>query len=234
MCLTPRSPRCRSVRRMTDSTKKTWLMPVPANALASHSAPFICPASAIPSPPAQPLPLATRVAADRRVPSMRAVRKGRCLCSSALSRAASRLRLRLAGGDGCLAVEQDLGAFDDRHVDHLAVDGDGADAFGERLVIGLDHPAGVIGLGRAGPEFLVEDLDLARVYDAGAHEAEPARAPDGFAEAVKIAEIGPGPDKAERHNAGAARREDAHLLRHEQPLGLGQHPGREREILRPE
>src|ERR1041384_7446505 len=48
MCFTPRSPKCSSVRRITDSTKKTWLMPVPAKALASHSAPFICPDSAIP------------------------------------------------------------------------------------------------------------------------------------------------------------------------------------------
>jgi hypothetical protein len=29
------------VRRSVDSTKKTWLIPVPAKARANHSAPFI-------------------------------------------------------------------------------------------------------------------------------------------------------------------------------------------------
>src|ERR1700704_4541537 len=49
--LTPRSLNCSKVRRITDSTKKTWLMPVWANARASHSAPFIAAVSAIAFPP---------------------------------------------------------------------------------------------------------------------------------------------------------------------------------------
>src|SRR3984893_18855649 len=39
--MTPRSFSCSKVRRNTDSTKKTCVVPAPANARASHSAPFI-------------------------------------------------------------------------------------------------------------------------------------------------------------------------------------------------
>ena len=47
-----------------------------------------------------------------------------------------RLHPSLAGGDRLLALDEEPGALDDRHVDHLAVDGDGADALGEGLVVG--------------------------------------------------------------------------------------------------
>src|SRR5271155_4567200 len=66
-----------------------------------------------------------------------------------------------AGGDCGFAFEEEAGALDDRHVDHLAVDGDGADAFGECLVVGGDDAAGVIDFLRAGTELLVQDRDLA-------------------------------------------------------------------------
>jgi hypothetical protein len=63
------------------------------------------------------------------------------------------------------ARDEEPGAFDDRYVDHLAVDGDGTDAGGERRVIGGEHPTGVRDLVRARPEFLVQDRDLARMDD---------------------------------------------------------------------
>src|ERR1700756_2127785 len=43
MGFTPKSASWSKVRRSTDSTKNTCVMPVPANARASHSAPFIAP-----------------------------------------------------------------------------------------------------------------------------------------------------------------------------------------------
>src|SRR3954471_23051784 len=159
MGFTPRSPRCSSVRRITDSTKKTWLMPVPANALASHSAPFIIPWSLM---------------LFLFLPTLKSTR--------------SRQLLRLAGRDRILAFEQQLGALDDRHVNHLAIDGDRADSLGERLVIGTDNTARVIDLSRARTEFFVQDRDLAWVDHAGAHEAEPARAADRLAKTVEVAE----------------------------------------------
>ena len=65
-------------------------------------------------------------------------RSGRC--DSGL--AASALR----GRRSRLALDQEPGALDDRHVDHLAVDGDRADPLGERLVVGGDDAAAVIDL----------------------------------------------------------------------------------------
>src|SRR5207249_12167584 len=50
-------------------------------------------------------------------------------------------------------------------VDHLAVDGDGADPLGEGIVVGGDDPRCVLDLGGARAELLVQDLDLARVDD---------------------------------------------------------------------
>jgi len=58
--------------------------------------------------------------------------------------------LFFARRDRRLAFEQELGALDDRHVDHLAVDRDSADAFGERLVVGSDDTACMVDLGGAG------------------------------------------------------------------------------------
>src|SRR5262249_4177371 len=49
--LTPRSLKCNRVRRNVDSTKKTWLIPVPAKARANHAAPFITAVSLILFPP---------------------------------------------------------------------------------------------------------------------------------------------------------------------------------------
>jgi hypothetical protein len=43
----------------------------------------------------------------------------------------------LRGRGSRLSVEQEAVALDDRHFDHLAVDGDGADPLGEGLVMGL-------------------------------------------------------------------------------------------------
>src|SRR5215510_1545108 len=48
---TPRSLKCNRVRRSVDSTKKTWLIPVPARARANHSAPFIAALSLMLCPP---------------------------------------------------------------------------------------------------------------------------------------------------------------------------------------
>src|SRR4029453_11995231 len=47
----PRSLKCNRVRRSVDSTKKTWLIPVPAKARANHSAPFIAAVSLMLCPP---------------------------------------------------------------------------------------------------------------------------------------------------------------------------------------
>ena len=55
-----------------------------------------------------------------------------------------------AGGDCGFAFEQEAGALDDRHVDHLAVDGNRADTVGERLVVGGDDAAGVVDFLSAG------------------------------------------------------------------------------------
>src|SRR5579859_698438 len=96
-----------------------------------------------------------------------------------------RLLLRLALGDRLVAREERLGALDNRHVDHPSVDGDGADAFGESLVVGGDDAGGVLDLRRARAEFLVEDLDLRGMDDAGAHEAEAARAAHRLAEGAQ-------------------------------------------------
>jgi hypothetical protein len=45
-------------------------------------------------------------------------------------------------------LDEEPGALDDRHVDHLAADSDSADPFGERLVVGGDDAAGVLDLPR--------------------------------------------------------------------------------------
>src|ERR1700757_1731979 len=82
--------------------------------------------------------------------------------------------LRLATDDRRLALEEQLGALDNRHVDHFAVNRDRADTFGERLVVGSDDAAGVIDLLGAGPELLVEDRHLARVDHRRADKAESA------------------------------------------------------------
>src|SRR5437763_1529520 len=84
--------------------------------------------------------------------------------------------LRLALGDRRVAREEEAGALDDRHVDHLAVDGNGADPACKRLVVGGDDPLGVVDLGLARAKFLVQNLDLARVDDAGADKSDAARA----------------------------------------------------------
>src|SRR6202011_2850914 len=72
---------------------------------------------------------------------------------------------RLPRSDRRFAFEEELGAFDDRHVDHLAVDGDRADPFGERRVIGGDDPGGVGDFGGGGAELLVQNPNLARMND---------------------------------------------------------------------
>src|SRR5262252_4843030 len=90
-----------------------------------------------------------------------------CCLLSRLCGREIRLPFGLASGDGGFALEQEAGAFDDRHIDHLAIDGDGADPFGERLVIGGDNAAGVVELLGAGAELLVEDRHLARMDDRG-------------------------------------------------------------------
>ena len=74
------------------------------------------------------------------------------------------------------SFEHEPRALDDRHVDRLAVDGDGADTLGERLVVGGDDAAGVVDFLRAGAELLVQDRHLARMDDRGADKAEAARA----------------------------------------------------------
>src|SRR5215831_14272852 len=86
--------------------------------------------------------------------------------------------LRLAGGDRRLTLEEQLGALDDRHVDHLAVDCDSADTFSQRLVIGGEDAAGLIDLLGARPKLLVQDWHLARMDHRGADKAESAGAAD--------------------------------------------------------
>ena len=64
MGFTPKSPSWSKVRRSTNSTKKTCVMPVPANARASHSAPFIDP---------RPSPRASIVVRSIRFPPAQSV-----------------------------------------------------------------------------------------------------------------------------------------------------------------
>src|SRR5262249_10939916 len=97
----------------------------------------------------------------------------RCV-SKRSERRGQRLHSRFAGGDGFLAGDQEAGALDDRHIDHLAADADRADTLGERLVVGRDNAATMVDLLRAWAEFLVEDRDLARMDHRCAKEAEPA------------------------------------------------------------
>src|ERR1700730_13648404 len=109
-----------------------------------------------------------------------------------------------AGGDRGFALEEKAGALDDRHVDHLAIDGDGADTLGQRLVVGSREAAGVVDFLRAGTEFLVEDRDLARMDNRGADKANAARAPDRLPEAVEVVKLGDGGEKPQWHDAGGA------------------------------
>src|SRR5947209_8812039 len=133
-----------------------------------------------------------------------------------------RALLRLPCGDRGFAFEQQTGALDDRHVDHLAVDGDGADTLGERLVVSGDDAAGVVDFLGARTKLLVQNGDLARMNDRGADEAEAARAADRLPKPVEVVKLGDRADKAQWHYAGGPGGEDGHLLRHEEPLGLGQ------------
>src|SRR6516165_9808988 len=144
------------------------------------------------------------------------------------------MHLGFAGCDCLLALDEEAGALDDRHVNHLAVDGDGADPLGKRLVISGEHAAGVIDLRGARSELLVQDRHLARMNDRGADKPETTRAPDRRAKAVEVVKLGDRADKAQRHDPRGTGGEDAELLWHEQPLGLGQHACRQREILGPD
>jgi hypothetical protein len=101
-----------------------------------------------------------------------------------------------AGGDCFFAIEQQPGAPDDGHLDHLAVDGDGADPFGERLVIGGNDAASVVDFIAGRAEFLVEDWDLAWMDGRCADRAEAARAADRPSEALEIVKLGDRADKA--------------------------------------
>jgi hypothetical protein len=57
-----------------------------------------------------------------------------------LQRSRQRLHPRLAGGDRFLALDEVPGVLDDGHVDHLAVDGDRADAFDQHLASAARTP----------------------------------------------------------------------------------------------
>jgi hypothetical protein len=72
---------------------------------------------------------------------------------------------RLAGGDRRLAIEEPPGALDDRDVDHFAVDGDGADALRESIVVRRDNAVGMIGLLGARPELLVPSRHISGEAD---------------------------------------------------------------------
>jgi hypothetical protein len=137
----------------------------------------------------------------------------------------------LAGCNRFFALDEEPGALDNRHVDHLAVHSHRADTLGGRFVIGGDDTPGVVGVLGAGAKLLVEDRNLARMDDRGADEAEPARAPDRLPETIEVVKLGDCADEAQRHDAGGAGGKHCHLLRHEQPLGLGQDPGRQCEVL---
>jgi len=97
---------------------------------------------------------------------------------------------------------------------NLAIDRDGADTFGQCLVIGGDDAPSMVDLVGARPELLVQDRHLARVNDRGADEAEAARAANRRAKPVEIVELGDRADKAQRHDAGRAGGDHRHLLRH--------------------
>src|SRR5262249_43984228 len=112
------------------------------------------------------------------------------------------------------AFQKPFGAFDDRHIDHLAVDGDGADALSHCLVIGSHDPASVVGFSPTRAELLIQDLDLAWMDDGGADKAEAARAAHCLAKSLEVAELEDRADKPQRHDTGSARRKDTHLLWH--------------------
>src|SRR3984893_7750670 len=98
--------------------------------------------------------------------------------------------LSFTGGERLFAFDEQPGALDDRHVDHLTVDGDRADTLGQRLVVGGKNAARVINLIRARSELLVEDRHLARMDDRGADEAEPTGAADRLPEAIEVVGFG--------------------------------------------
>src|SRR3984893_10430912 len=104
----------------------------------------------------------------------------------------------LAGGDCGFAFEEQPGAFDDRDVDHLVVDGDRTHTFGQRLVIGGDDAPGAGGFLTAWPAFFVQDRHLARMDDRGADEAETAGPADRMAESVEVMELGDRANNAAR------------------------------------
>src|SRR5581483_1242080 len=64
----------------------------------------------------------------------------------------------LAAGERLVHGQRAAGAVDNRQVDELATEGDGAVAASLALLEGLDHPASVVDLALVRPEGVVHDL----------------------------------------------------------------------------
>lgn len=142
-----------------------------------------------------------------------------------------RLRDRLPGLDAPLARDQPSGPFDDRDIDHPAVQLERRAAFGLRLLRRLDDAHGMRHVARPRPVLLVDDGDLPRMHAARAVETELPRSRDHGPEPVPIGKIGHGADVTQRHDAGGARRQDHALLGHQQRLVGGLETAVQGEIL---
>jgi len=97
---------------------------------------------------------------------------------------------------------------------NLAIDRDGADTFGQCLVIGGDDAPSMVDLVGARPELLVQDRHLARMDHRSADKTESTRTPDRLPKAVEIVELSNRADKAQWHDSGGASGEHGHLLWH--------------------
>src|SRR5262249_21757651 len=115
-----------------------------------------------------------------------------------------------------MAFEQPPRAYDDRYVNHLAVERPGGTTRGRVNGVFLHNPGRIRDLVVRRRVLIVHNGYLARVNASGAHETEPARPPDHLRKRRSIAKRRDAVDETERHDAGRARGKDHLLFRHEE------------------
>ena len=89
-------------------------------------------------------------------------------------------------GDGSKSL------LDDRRVDHLGAEGDGAEAAGFGVAGGAHDGDGAFRLGFGGAHLAVHDGNLAGVDAADTVEAEPALSPNVVCKTVLVLDVGGG------------------------------------------
>ena len=127
-------------------------------------------------------------------------------------------------------------ALDDGQVDELAAKGDRPLAACLRLVEGLHDPLGVVDLFGRGAEGGIDHVDLARVEERLAREAQTAAELAVGGQAVEVADVWP--DPVDGLHVGRRGRRDQRRAGVEQLARLALAPGRQAqlqaEVLRPE